>query len=197
MTPSEKARVEAFSDGVFAIAITLLILEIRLPHETYSSAQALTGSLGSLWPSFLAYVASFATILVTWINHHGLFHMIHRVNRPLLFANGFLLLVVTFIPFPTAVIAAHLTGDGASAAAVLYCGTFILLSISFLILFYTATPRRSETAAKQRHIERAYWAGFTVYTLSTLVAWFYPLVGTAICSLLWLQWIWLDYGNAE
>jgi uncharacterized membrane protein len=197
MTPSEKARVEAFSDGVFAIAITLLILEIRLPHEAYSSAEALTRSLGSLWPSFLAYVASFATILLTWINHHGLFRLIQRVNRPMLFANGFLLLVVTFIPFPTAVIATHLTGDGASAAAVLYCGTFILLSITFLILFYTATARRGEAAAKRKHIERAYWTGFTVYSLATLVAWFYPLVGTAICGLLWLQWIWLDYGNAE
>jgi TMEM175 potassium channel family protein len=197
MNQSEKARVEAFSDGVFAIAITLLILEIRLPHESYSSAQALTRSLGSLWPSFLAYVASFATILVTWINHHGLFRLIHRVNRPVLFANGFLLLVVTFIPFPTAVIAAHLTGDGASAAAVLYCGTFILLNISFLVLFYTVTPRRDEAAAKRRHIERAYWVGLAVYTLATLTAWFYPLVGTMICGLLWLQWIWLNYGNAE
>src|ERR1700730_8891216 len=98
------SRVEAFSDGVFAIAITLLILEIRVPHVDHG----LRAGLIALWPSYLAFVMSFIVILIMWVSHHGLLRMAQSVNYPILFANGVLLLTVTFVPFPTAVLAAHL-----------------------------------------------------------------------------------------
>src|SRR3989442_12748190 len=110
-------RVEAFSDGVFAIAITLLILEIRVPHGDHD----LWAGLRALWPSYIAFVMSFVVILIMWLNHHELLRMVRAVNYPFLFANGFLLLTVTFVPFPTAVVAAYLTTPDAKVAAALYC----------------------------------------------------------------------------
>src|SRR5205823_8450239 len=100
------ARVEAFSDGVFAIAITLLILEIRVPPA--GGAGGLWAGLLALWPSYVAFLVSFFVVLVMWVNHHELMRLVRVVTYPLLFANGLLLLTVTFVPFPTAVLAQHL-----------------------------------------------------------------------------------------
>src|SRR5438477_2844831 len=104
-----KGRTEAFSDGIFGIAMTLLILEIQVPHESAGMSNAeLARALASLWPSFFAFLASFCTVLIMWVNHHGLFELISHVDRRLMFVNGALLAVVTFVPFPTAVLAQHL-----------------------------------------------------------------------------------------
>src|SRR3989454_9603804 len=105
-------RVEAFSDGVFAIAITLLILEIRVPRVEHG----LWAGLLALWPSYIAFLLSFVVILIMWVNHHELLRMVRAVNYPFLFANGFLLLTVTFVPFPTAVVAAYLATPDARVA---------------------------------------------------------------------------------
>ena len=105
-------RLEAFSDGVFAIAITLLILEIKVPHAEHG----LWAGLAALWPSYAAFALSFIVILIMWVSHHELMHMIHRVTYPILFVNGLLLLTVTFVPFPTAVLAEHLNTPAASSA---------------------------------------------------------------------------------
>src|SRR3989441_11196149 len=112
-------RVEAFSDGVFAIAITLLILEIRVPHVEHG----LWAGLLALWPSYVAFLMSFVVILIMWVNHHELLRMVRGVNYPFLFANGLLLLTVTFVPFPTAVLAANLATPDAEAAGALYPAT--------------------------------------------------------------------------
>jgi uncharacterized membrane protein len=116
------SRLEAFSDGVFAVAITLLILEIRVPHLPIESNGNLLVSPGRLWPSFLAFVLSFFVVLLIWINHHELFGMVNRVDRVLMFANGSLLLMVTFIPFSTAMLARYFGSPAANTAVVFYCG---------------------------------------------------------------------------
>ena len=125
-------RVEAFSDGVFAIAITLLVLEIPVPHAGVDASSAgLWTALGALWPSYLAFVLSFFVILIMWVNHHELMRLVRAVDYPFLFANGFLLLMVTFVPFPTAVLAEHLaTADGAAGVA-FYCGSFAFSSLTW------------------------------------------------------------------
>src|SRR5262245_32460803 len=108
MTESKSlSRLEAFSDGVFAIAITLLILEISLPHTVESNLWA---GILSLWPSFLAFGLSFFVILVSWISHHDLLALVRETSRSLQLANGFVLLYITFIPFATGVLADNLTG---------------------------------------------------------------------------------------
>lgn len=136
---TETTRVEAFSDGVFAIAITLLILEIRVPHETRN----LAASLAHLWPSYLAFFASFATIGVMWLNHHRLFSLIHRLDDGLIGLNLLLLLGVTWIPFPTAVLAQHLREAGEYAGGVLYGGSFFFIAIVFNVLWRYAVAKKA------------------------------------------------------
>ena len=140
------SRIEAFSDGVFAIAITLLILEIRLSHAGVEGG--LWTSLVALWPSYLAFALSFFVILVTRIAHHDLMRLVPATTRQIQLANGFVLLYVTFIPFPTAVLAANLGGSEASTAVAFYCGTFVVGSGAFNLLVATIArgqlfPQRS------------------------------------------------------
>ncbi|QWT24226.1 DUF1211 domain-containing protein [Subtercola sp. PAMC28395] len=130
------SRVEAFSDGVFAIATTLLILEITVPRV--GEEGDLFAALFALWPSYVSYLVSFLTIGVMWINHHFLIGLFARVDRPLLFLNLGLLAVVAFIPFPTGVLAEYLV-DGTTAqlyaATALYGVTMVLLTTMFLLLW--------------------------------------------------------------
>lgn len=197
----ETGRVEAFSDGVFAIAITLLILEIKVPHFPggASNAQVLR-ALVALWPSYVAFLLSFFAILIMWINHHGLFRMIHRVDSPFLYANGAMLLLVTFVPFPTALLAAYLGQPGEHTATAYYCGAFVLVSIAFNLFWEVATRRgllkRGVSATHVAKIRNAYRFGLVVYVAAALLALWRPAVGLGLCLSLWIFWIILDY-NAE
>jgi uncharacterized membrane protein len=137
MTESS-SRFEAFSDGVFAIAITLLILEIRVPHGDHD----LWAGLRALWPSYIAFLMSFVVILIMWVNHHELLRMVRGVNYPFLFANGLLLLTVTFVPFPTAVLAQNLATSEAQAAVAFYCATFVVNAFCWNLLFSTMVRGR-------------------------------------------------------
>jgi uncharacterized membrane protein len=192
------SRVEAFSDGVFAIAITLLILEIRVPHpDVAGTPGALWSALASLWPSYLALILSFFVILVMWINHHELMHLVRAVDYQFLFANGLVLLMVTFVPFPTAVLAQYLDTPSARAAVAFYCGTFVVISLAWGLLFLAIQRRglfRPEVdQATVRRIRQAYVAGPVVYTAATLVAFFYAVPGLLLNTSLWLLWIRLCY----
>ena len=177
----ETNRLEAFSDGVFAIAITLLILEIRLPHT--GAEGHLGNALLALWPSYVAFVFSFFVILVTWITHHDLMRVIRTSTRHLQLANGCCLLYVTFIPFPTAVLAAHLTGPDVSTAVAFYCGTFVFGSVAFNVL--VATMKRCELVSPECvHILRRAKIGYRItlalYVCATLIALVAPWVALAL-----------------
>jgi len=165
------SRIEAFSDGVFAIAITLLILEIRLPHAGVEGS--LWSGLVALWPSYLAFALSFFVILVTWITHHDLMRLVHTTNRPLQLANGCVLAYVTFIPFPTSVLAASLRGSEISTAVAFYCGTFVLGSGAFNLLIETIArgQLRPEVDAQTiGRVRRGVRMAFTIYVAATLIA---------------------------
>jgi uncharacterized membrane protein len=123
-------RLEAFSDGVFAIAITLLVLEIPVPHVERGR---LSDALLDQWPVYAAYVVSFAIIGIIWINHHAVFGSIERVDRGLLFLNLNLLLWVALIPWPTSLLAEYMQAGGSDerAAALVYASTMTLMGASF------------------------------------------------------------------
>ena len=188
-----KSRVEAFSDGVFAIAITLLILEIRVPHGD----RGLWAGLIALWPSYIAFLMSFVVILIMWVNHHELLRMVRRVNYPFLFANGFLLLTVTFIPFPTAVLAANLATPDAKAAVAFYCGSFVANALVWNLLFATIVRgdllRADVNAATVANVRRTYYIGVSVYILATALAFVRPALGLALNASLCVVWIRLGY----
>jgi uncharacterized membrane protein len=127
----ETYRIEAFSDAVFAIAITLLVLEIKVPSHDTVAQYGLVFSLFAIWPSFLAFITSFITILVIWVHHHWIFTVIGRCDHALVYWNGLLLLFVTFVPFPTGLLAEYLLHSEAKVAASFYTGTFLAIALAF------------------------------------------------------------------
>ena len=137
---SETNRIEAFSDGVFAIAITLLVLDLKIPRDTSGGAR-LSQLLFAQWPAYLAFLTSFATILIMWINHHRIFTLVARSDDRLLFYNGLLLLGVTIVPFPTSLVSEYLRGDGARTAAFVFNGTYIFIALAFNLLWRTAAVK--------------------------------------------------------
>ena len=163
------ARSEAFSDGVFAIAITLLILTIEPPNS---------GDLGHellrLWPSYLAYAVSFLTVGIMWINHHTMFRHFERVDRPLLLLNILLLMLIAFVPFPTRVAAEFArSADDRRAAALLYGTTLTITAICFLATWIYGSTRllRADTDRREASgITRSYLPGTPMYGAATLVA---------------------------
>ena len=189
-------RLEAFSDGVFAIAITLLILEIKVPHAEHG----LWTGLAKLWPSYVAFLMSFVVILIMWVNHHELLRLIHRVNYPILFANGILLLTVTFVPFPTAVLAEHLPTPEASAAVAFYCACFAVNGLVWNVLFNTMVRsghlRAEIDAATIASVRRAYYVGLAVYLAAAGLSFVQPWLGLALNVSLWVFWIRLGYRNS-
>ncbi len=198
----DTGRVEAFSDGVFAIAITLLILEIRAPQASVEGAGGqLWAGLLALWPSYLAFVMSFFVILVMWVNHHELLRLVRSVDYPFMFANGLVLLMVTFVPFPTAVLAEYLATGDATAAVAFYCGTFFIISLTWGLLFFTLVRGRllrsevpTDTVAR---IRQAYALGPLVYALATGAAFIHAVLGLVLNTSLWLLWIRLCYRSVH
>jgi len=134
-----KNRLEAFSDGVFAIAITLLVIEIRPPVP--DEGQTLARALWEQWPHYLGYFLSFLVLGVMWLNHHRIFEPARRVDGIVLVLNLNLLLWAVLIPFPTAVVADFLRdgGDDAKTAVALYGGVILLAAIAFTALFVGIT----------------------------------------------------------
>ncbi|MGF7235354.1 MAG: TMEM175 family protein [Frankia sp.] len=133
-------RLEAFSDGVFAIAITLLVLDLAVPTRDEARDGGLTTALGREWPSYFAYLVSFLTIGIIWVNHHTVFDKVRFVDRPVLFANLGLLLLVSVIPFPTRLLAEYLTaGSNAHVAAAIYSATMLMMGLAFGLLWMTIT----------------------------------------------------------
>lgn len=201
MTEKETSRVEAFSDGVFAIALTLLILEIKVPEiEGPLVNKNLLDSLFRLWPSYFAFCLSFIAVLIMWINHHGFFKYLRTINRPFLFANGFLLLMVTFIPFPTAVLARYIDTPAANGAAALYCGSMVMISVAYNLLWFTSASKRrlvrdEITDALIIKIRNAYWFGFFFYMASFILSFYYAFAGLTMCFSLWIFWTLLDYSK--
>jgi len=175
-------RLEAFSDGVFAIAITLLILEIKFPHTGVEDS--LWTRILALWPSFFAFALSFFVILVTWITHHDLIGLLRDSNRPLQLANGMALLYVTLIPFVTAVLADHLISPEVNIAVALYCGTFVIGSTAFNLM--VATIMRGQLLRAEIdtqiivHIRRGFRIVFVIYVATTLVAFVLPYIALAL-----------------
>jgi len=172
-------RLEAFSDGVFAIAATLLILSVR------AAGVPLSRGIVQAWPSYAGYSVSFLSIGVMWLNHHVVMHQIARVDRTLLMINTVFLMLVGFVPFPTDLLAENLRTPGARAAALLYGGTLTLIAILFNVLwFYAALGKRllEEDAdpVTVRGITRSYLPGPWVYLAATLIALVSPLASAVL-----------------
>jgi len=186
--PPGTSRLEAFSDGVFAIAATLLVLEFTV--NTNDSAPALGHQLLHLWPAYLAYVTSFLTIGIIWINHHSVMETIARADRTFMFINTLLLLVVSFIPFPTRLVAEYLekkSGEGAAVYA--YDATLLLMALAFNALWTYARNNRRLIGENvpERTLKAITWAfrpGVPLYLLVLVLAIWSPLSSVVVTLVL-------------
>jgi len=163
-----KGRVEAFSDGVFAVAATLLIFNIQLDK---TAPGGLLAALLAAWPKYAAYVASFLTIGVMWINHHGLFERIARLNRTLVFLNLLLLMAIVFLPFPTAVLGSNiLVPHDANTAASFYALNAFVIAVFFSVV-WTYTLMHPDLLAPDLDREAAMrsWPRFSAGLLAYLI----------------------------
>lgn len=191
----ETTRLETFADGVFAIAITLLVLEIKVPHldETHGS---LWPALLALWPSYLGYFVSFFTIGIMWVNHHVIFQYVRRCDRRFLFANVFFLMGIAFAPFPTAVLAEHLPhAETRQAATAFYNGFYVVMAILFNVVWRFGIGRGGRLLGPHVHqaglatITSRYWIGPTSYAIATLAALLNAWVSLGLSLALALYWM--------
>jgi len=197
----ETGRLESFSDGVFAVAITLLVVDLKVPLvdvKTASPSLGLALALLGQWPSYLTFVTSFATILIMWVNHHTIFKSIQRTETHFLFVNGFLLLLVTSVPFPTALVAQYLTTPAAKTACALYAGVFVLINMAYNALWWLASSHQrllksSVSPAQVHKLTRNYALGFPLYLLAALLAFWNAYVSLGICFVLWIFWMVTGY----
>jgi uncharacterized membrane protein len=181
------SRLEAFSDGVLAVAITLLVLDIKVPPP--GGGQRLGDALLDQWPSYAAYVTSFITIGIIWINHHAMISRLRKADYKILILNLLLLLSIGVLPFATSLMAAYLRESGGEhLAAAIYAGAFLVMSIMFTvlnryILLAEHDNLRPGLSLEERHriLSRAL-TGLLPYAIATPVALISPYVTLAICA---------------
>lgn len=169
-------RLETFSDGIFAIAATLLVLEIGVS----ATSRNLGHDLLHLWPSYLAYVTSFVTIGIIWINHHHTVSLLARVDRTMLFLNNLLLLTIAFMPFPTKLVGDYLNKPGEQAAVLAYSATLVVMALVHQVWWQYARRGRRLIAdqtpdAALRGVDLAYAPGVPLYAIAFGIAFASPL----------------------
>ena len=173
------ARLETFSDGVFAIAATLLILNVNVTGVPLGRA------LVHGWPSYVAYAVSFLTIGIMWVNHHGVFSQIDKVDRTFLMINVVFLMFVAFVPFPTKLVAENIHRPGLEAAVLTYGFTLTLTAIAYNALwFYASGSRRllrADADAKTvTGISGSFFPGPWIYLTATLFAFGWPTLSIVL-----------------
>lgn len=186
----DTGRLEAFSDGIFAVAITLLALEIKVPiaHDL-PDGHGLGLALAHQWPIYLAFVTSFLFILIMWVNHHAMMKHIRHVDQVFLLLNGLLLMGVTLLPVLTALLAEYLIEPDARVAARIYSGAFLVIAIVFNRLWWYGShnDRLFGEQVNRREVERitkAYRFGPLVYLIIFIVAFFSAIGSFALAMLI-------------
>jgi uncharacterized membrane protein len=192
---SANSRLETFCDGVFAIALTLLILEIKTPvADGISNSDDLWHALAHLLPSLFAFLLSFAIVVISWVSHHGFMKLVNKSTPPFMYANIFLLLTIVLIPFPTALFAQFGFTDSAGPAVVIYGMVMLLTNIGWILITSTALKPHdlSRNKAAKLMVEKIRKQGisaFALYSTCTILAFWFPFVVFIILTLTWLAWL--------
>ena len=187
-----KARVEAFSDGVFAIIITLLVLELRVPHiELPATAEALSEALVHLLPKFIAWVISFAIVGVIWVNHHRIFHALKSIDHNLFWLNLNLLLWTSFIPFPTALVGDYLNNKLAMSFFGI-ANSMMGFAFLFIRLYMWRHPETTEGLSREylwKGVRNVLLFGPSLYLTGAALAWVHPYIALAVYGFIPLYFI--------
>lgn len=184
-------RLEAFSDGIFAIAITLLALNLQVPVLTTITPHTLVAALGAKWPTYLTFMFSFVTLLIAWVYHHRLLQWAEHAETGLLFINGMLLLIVSAVPFPTALLGAYLTTPAASVVSAIYAGYIGVLNFTYNLLWWVVLRQQRRTHPKGWRPPTSMilsYLGFPCYLVAVGIAFWSPVATLVICGTLWAVW---------
>ena len=190
MEPAETTRLEAFSDGIFAIAITLLILEVRVPEA--HSAPELTRALMAQWPSYTGYVLSFLIIGIMWSNHSHIFRLIKRSDHMLGMINLLLLMTIAFLPYPTAVLARNISDPATCGPATVFYSVSILITAipwSWLWMHALRAGLVEAPDEERDRVTRSFQFGWLPWLITTVLAIFAPkiaMVGLAALTMYWM-----------
>ena len=188
------SRLEAFSDGVFAIAMTLLIIDVKLPStESIGNTAEFWRALQHLAPTVFAFVLSFGIILITWVNHHAVLKLVNKTSASFIYANGFLLLTVVFIPFPTSLLGEFLLTDHAAPAVVLYDAALAALAIGWILLsgavLKNQLTKDERSASTMSENNRNGYFAFALYSLFSVAALWFPLAIAIVTTMSWIFWL--------
>ena len=190
--PHHNARLEAFCDAVFAIALTLLIIDIKVPaSEGIGTTHDLWRALGHIGPPIFAFVLSFAVIFITWVNHHRFVRLVNKSSGSFIYANGLLLLTVVFLPFPTALVGEYLATDHAAPAVVIYNAVTAVQAIGWILVSGAALrlARDERAVALIRDTHRTGYFALVVYLLLAVLALWFPLAIAVVTTMLWAYWL--------
>jgi uncharacterized membrane protein len=188
------SRLEAFCDGVFAIALTLLIIDIKIPSiAEIKNTSDFWLALKLIVPSIFAFVLSFMIIFISWVNHHNSIKLVNKSSTPFIYANGFLLFTIVFVPFPTSLMGEYISTDYAAPAVVLYNAVLVLQSIGWILIGRTILKNNLSKNEKavltiQQNSKFGYFA-FVIYSICTITAFWFPLTIAMITTITWIFWL--------
>lgn len=188
------SRLEAFCDGVFAIAITLLVIDIKIPSTaSVNNAADLWLALKHIFPSIFAFLLSFIIILITWVNHHNTMRQLNKTASSFIYANGFLLLTVAFIPFPTSLIGEYILSGHAAPAVILYTAVLALQAIGWILISRTALKNHlckneRSTLVIRKNGKFGFFA-FAFYSVCAITAFWFPVTIAVITAITWIFWL--------
>jgi len=193
---SEHARLEAFCDGVFAIAITLLILEIKIPPVgSLHSIREFWHRLLEDWPSWFGFTLSFIIILVSWVNHHDVFKIIGKSSPSFTYANGFMLFTIVVLPFSTGLMSEYLRTDLAQPAITVYCFSILMHNISWVFFGRAALhgPGIFKDQASYNIYRKAVYrpsqVAFLFYLSLCALSFWFPFIAMVVMTVSWVYWI--------
>ncbi|MEO6452910.1 MAG: TMEM175 family protein [Ginsengibacter sp.] len=190
----ETARIEAFSDGIFCVAITLLAIEIGVEVNKDETNEGLLHTLISKWRICLAYFISFVNVLLAWIGHHGLFKNLKSTDNFVMMTNGLLIMLVALAPFPTKTLGLFIQTGAFKTAVVFYTGYFVLISIAFRLLWYAASRKKDLlihgiTEIQIKAITKNENIGLVCNSIIMAVAFVSPWTALVLSFLMWVYWI--------
>jgi uncharacterized membrane protein len=184
-------RLEAFCDGVFAIALTLLIIDIKIPEV--DNTEEFWFELRQVAPAIFTFVLSFTIILITWVNHHASLRLIHKSTASFIYANGLLLLSVVFLPFPTSLLGEYLFTDHSAPAVMLYNFTMAFQAVGWILLTGTVLKNKltkSDKSSWQIFANQKFgYFAFILYTVCGIIAFWFPFTIAVITTLTWIFWL--------
>jgi len=193
-TEKETARIEAFSDAVFAIAVTLLVLDLHVPEfKEGMQPRVLLAEMLLQWPGYVAFTISFFSIFIVWVNHHKIFKQIYKRNTGVMFANGLILFLISLVSFPSALLARFYLTPSKQLSVTIYTGLFVLVNLAFNFLWQQASRdmallRPGISAAAIREIRNDNLYGLPVYVAAFILSFYQPDAAMVICMLLWVFW---------